>query len=607
MDTYNQIAVDAMHSVLGRAPLGFQLPSIAHVLRMMSGELSPSTVLLVQPTGTGKSTVPLTCSVIDCGVSIVIENTLALGIDQVVKARDLCMSSSKLRVECYHLDSITTEEHQDIISSLIVANCISKRDTCFVLYSSPEMLLKKCWVNFIDECVKNNILSLFCIDEIHLFVEFGLGFRHEFQSLRSRVFEMIKLPNNLPKVPIILMTATFNHEYLKCLEEMIGFKIENKDIFWASVSQFQKRHININFNYSVQQFSLVKSQLVSHLKEMTSHKAIIITNTAKKAIVIQQKVDQWLDIENIIKGDTVLVIGEQQTELKLAYTSEFTNCQYNETECNDENILKPRILVGTTGCIGAGLDCNDVHYIVRMGIPNSIISFIQEMGRCGRNLHTTSNSDSSNDSFDILFNIRDYIYLYERCFKIEATREDDSCVSDNAANINMEFLQMQIQHLNKVCSLMFLDYGCWHFYIEKQSSFFNTTHQDEHHNSCYNKCPYCRDDMRMYIKTMSRLGVCCFLVDTMTNTNKQYSAIELGELLYKYPNAGTKIYNRKHAKQPEKKAHCFMTILQLILVDIIRLKIEVCTNPSSICMLVFDGIEPKYNKDKSWQNIKHVD
>ena len=46
---------------------------------MLSGELPTNQpVLMIQPTGSGKFFVPLTTSVVDGGITIIIENTLAL-------------------------------------------------------------------------------------------------------------------------------------------------------------------------------------------------------------------------------------------------------------------------------------------------------------------------------------------------------------------------------------------------------------------------------------------------------------------------------------------------------------------------------------------------
>ena len=87
MDPYDDLATDTMQTMLRRTPVGFQLPSISHILWMMSGKMSSGPVLIVQPTGSGKSSVPLTCAAVDYGVTIVVENSLSLGVDQAVKAK----------------------------------------------------------------------------------------------------------------------------------------------------------------------------------------------------------------------------------------------------------------------------------------------------------------------------------------------------------------------------------------------------------------------------------------------------------------------------------------------------------------------------------------
>ena len=52
---------------------------------MMANIRKAQAVLLVQSTGSGKSAVPQTLSVVNGGVTIVIENTLSLGSDQTSK------------------------------------------------------------------------------------------------------------------------------------------------------------------------------------------------------------------------------------------------------------------------------------------------------------------------------------------------------------------------------------------------------------------------------------------------------------------------------------------------------------------------------------------
>ena len=49
---------------------------------MLDGTLPKLTILMIQPTCAGKSSVPLIVAVINGNITLVIENTLALGTDQ---------------------------------------------------------------------------------------------------------------------------------------------------------------------------------------------------------------------------------------------------------------------------------------------------------------------------------------------------------------------------------------------------------------------------------------------------------------------------------------------------------------------------------------------
>ena len=72
---------------------------------MLTGHHAIQPVLMVQPTGSGKSTVPLTIATVDSGITIIIENTLLLGTDQSSKVNIIANSKPKQFVKSYHLDS----------------------------------------------------------------------------------------------------------------------------------------------------------------------------------------------------------------------------------------------------------------------------------------------------------------------------------------------------------------------------------------------------------------------------------------------------------------------------------------------------------------------
>ena len=76
------VATAVILNVWGKEPRGFQIKAISTLLEINCLSGNPSSVLLIQGTGSGKSTVPQTTRVVTCGVTLIIENTLSLVANQ---------------------------------------------------------------------------------------------------------------------------------------------------------------------------------------------------------------------------------------------------------------------------------------------------------------------------------------------------------------------------------------------------------------------------------------------------------------------------------------------------------------------------------------------
>ena len=137
MNEYNRIAVDAMETIWSKRPRGYQNIIIPHLIRMMSYDVPPEPVLLVQSTGSGKLLVPLTCAVVDGGVTIVIENTLALGSDQACKVNDKGDTGRKY-IKAIQLDMIKSDDDEVAMSEAILTHCNTNKDSSIVLFTYPE-------------------------------------------------------------------------------------------------------------------------------------------------------------------------------------------------------------------------------------------------------------------------------------------------------------------------------------------------------------------------------------------------------------------------------------------------------------------------------------
>ena len=100
---YTSIACSAMETMWNRTPNDFQSEVIPFILQMIAKDITPQPILLVQPTGSGKSSVPQTSSVVSSCVSFIVECTQSLGSDQASKMNPSSTSNGCL-VYAYQLD-----------------------------------------------------------------------------------------------------------------------------------------------------------------------------------------------------------------------------------------------------------------------------------------------------------------------------------------------------------------------------------------------------------------------------------------------------------------------------------------------------------------------
>ena len=102
-----------MHLVWNRSPTDIQKEAIPRLLMMRCAPYTPQALLLIQDAGGGKSAVAQIVGCVDCGVTLIIVETLALADDQQSKI----MSANGLYgpVLAYQLDSI---KRKDLVTKL---------------------------------------------------------------------------------------------------------------------------------------------------------------------------------------------------------------------------------------------------------------------------------------------------------------------------------------------------------------------------------------------------------------------------------------------------------------------------------------------------------
>ena len=604
---------------------------------MLNGNIPCEGVLLVQGTGSGKSSVPQTVAVVDGGVTIVIENTLALGSDQrskIANANDYDGG----KVIGIQLDELKNPQVQKTFADSLKTYMTVNSTISILLFSSPETIAQPIWLDLIKDLIGKQIVKLICIDEVHLFVEFGVTFRPSFCLLKEKLFSMIltntsndaitsssTIKTTSLKVPMLCMTATFNHNLLTLLQQMIGIYFHANNLFWNGPLLFRKRNIKICIKYSKQTFRFVKDCLSNIIKPHIHSKAIICSNSATSLQQLQLRLDDWLDTVDDFKGDTVLVIGDQETELKLAYTVAFTS-KLSDRNILDDTVFYPRFMLGTSGCIGAGLDCDDVHLVCRIGLSTSILNLIQETGRCGRKSREEDDvqQEYAQDTMTIIFTLSDFVYLNQRLFIIDTDESnneiDETNIedNDNASILSMnEQRKMQMMEIQKVSQLFCLNIGCWHVIFENEcANPYHTLnpslniHNNEQYEPCGNMCPQCDGSKDYIIRKVLRNGLCGFLVYAfMVKNDGPVTPENLAKLLFNYPQVGKVVYNRMKSLVAESISIVQMTIMQLLAANIISLEIEEGIKPVAYCKMSIDVdiSTPHYLIDKYWTYINTFD
>jgi ATP-dependent DNA helicase RecQ len=143
-----------------------------------------SDVLVLMPTGGGKSICYQIPSLLLDGCGIVISPLIALMQDQVE-------ALLQLGVKAAFINSSNTVKQNNAIKLQLENNELD------LLYLSPERLLKEDTLELLE---RSNV-SLFAIDEAHCVSEWGHDFRQVYQQLKF-------LSEKFPHIPKIALTAT---------------------------------------------------------------------------------------------------------------------------------------------------------------------------------------------------------------------------------------------------------------------------------------------------------------------------------------------------------------------------------------------------------------
>ena len=173
----------------------------------INATLSNQDVILIMPTGAGKSLCYQLPAVVSKGLTLVISPLVSLMQDQLLAVKNF-------GIESYALSYSTSRE--DV--SFIHAQMALKQSNIKLLYVTPERIAKsKRFMTQLEKAYETSHLTRIVIDEIHCASQWGHDFRPDYKLLGI-------LKRQFPSIPILGLTATASAKVLDEVREMLSLK-----------------------------------------------------------------------------------------------------------------------------------------------------------------------------------------------------------------------------------------------------------------------------------------------------------------------------------------------------------------------------------------------
>ena len=303
----------------------FRVPQEEIIHDLVAGQ----DLLVLMPTGGGKSLCYQIPSLMLPGVGIVVSPLIALMEDQVAALTALGIRAA------YYNSSLTSAAARDVLARLH-ANELD------LLYIAPERLLSDAFMERLHECR----IALFAIDEAHCISQWGHDFRPEYAALG-------KLKTEFPQQPIIALTATADLQ----TQKDIVVKLQYQPKFY--IASFNRP----NIYYQVLPKQNPIKQIQHFLQTQTQQSGIIYCSTRAS---VEKLVAKLQALNYRARAYHAGLGHSERREVQSLF-------RYDQID-----------IVVATIAFGMGIDKPNVRFVIHYDLPKTIEGYYQETGRAGR-------------------------------------------------------------------------------------------------------------------------------------------------------------------------------------------------------------------------------
>jgi ATP-dependent DNA helicase RecQ len=290
-------------------------------------------VLLVMPTGSGKSAVYQVAAAVREGATLVISPLIALQRDQVEALQEADAGAAAAA------NSTMGVRHRREVFDQLRAGALE------FLFVAPEQLANEETMAEVAAARP----SLFVVDEAHCISEWGHDFRPEYLRLGAAVEELGH--------PVVLaLTATASPTVREEIADRLGMREP-----LVLVRGFDRP--NLSLEVEVHHDADDKRRALVERAVATPGSGIVYVATRRAAEEIADEL-----------ADRGVAAGAYHAGLRAAERDDV------HTRFMDGDL---RVVVATTA-FGMGIDKADVRFVLHLDVPESVDSFYQEIGRAGR-------------------------------------------------------------------------------------------------------------------------------------------------------------------------------------------------------------------------------
>lgn len=286
-------------------------------------------LLVLMPTGGGKSLCYQIPALIKQGITIVVSPLIALMEDQVANLKSLGIRAA------YYNSSLSSSESKSVLSKL-------HAEELDLLYVAPERLLSQTFLDRLKDCS----LAFFAIDEAHCISQWGHDFRPEYT-------ELSKLKAFFPETPIIALTATADQQTRLDIVKQLNYQPK----FY--IDSFNRPNIHYTVLMKDNPLKQIQALLALHQNQA----GIIYCGT-------RNAVDQ-------------LSLKLQEHGFKARGYHAGLSHEERKTVQDLFRFDSIDIVVATVA-FGMGIDKPNVRFVLHYDLPKTIESYYQETGRAGR-------------------------------------------------------------------------------------------------------------------------------------------------------------------------------------------------------------------------------